>query len=806
MTQKIFEDTVKLQNTNSNCSHCGIVIPHKSTVISGTNDTVFCCWGCETVYHIVHKQKFSLVNKPYPDSSGYDFLDNEAFLKDYLIQSHDKHGMRFFIEGIQCTSCLWIIEQIPDWIPQVESTHLNMSQKTLFVSLKEPGYFGKVVSTLAALGYRTYPIKNLEEAKVFHRRENHQQLMRLGVAAACTGNIMLVSFSLYSGLKDQMAMVFQYLNLAFFLPILFYCAHPFYRTFWRSLKTRRPSIDVPIIVAVIIGFGLSVLNLVRGNKDFYFDSLSVLVVLLLASRYFLNRTQQALAGSSHLQSFLKSQICQRWSNAIQAYEKVPASQLQEGDTVLIKKGDRIPADGIVTNEWVNINPSILTGESLPQKLLKGSRIFAGTQVISDSAEIVVKHTVGDSRIGEILKKVEEQVQTKTPFISFTDKAAQFFTIFVLTLGTVFFLFYAMIDPEEAVRRSLALIILACPCALAFAIPLTQSISLRKASKKGYLIKNAESLEKLGQVKNAFFDKTGTLTQGLFEFIGWRSPTRNGPNTFFPDHELLNAVYSIEIHSQHPVARSLVKHLEKGEIKRLPVRSLKEIPRAGISGMAGENTYKILSASLGEPDDGNSDIIASVVSIYKNGGIAAYACLGDTLRNDAKQTVLHLKHMGIKSHILSGDKKIPVAIVAKKLCLESEQTASNLFPEEKDNIIKRTPQSLMVGDGVNDALAMSSDAVSIAVQGSVESSLLAADIYLTKEGVFPVVDLILLSKHTLTVIKRNLAFSFAYNFTGGMAALFGYISPLTAAILMPVSSLAVLASSVFGTKFLRRFNK
>ena len=797
---------MSLKDTCSNCTHCGIAITVGDKAVFSNNGDAFCCWGCETVYKILKKGNFSLINSPSTSLPEYDFLDTDSFLEDYSVSVDNKTGMRFFVEGIQCTACLWIIDQIPDWIPQVENAHLNMSQNTLFVSLKEPGYFGKVASVLSALGYKAYPIKSLDEAKYFQKKENHQQLMRLGVAAACSGNIMLFSFSLYSGLKGQMAGLFGYLNLAFFLPILFYCAQPFYRNLWRSLKAGRPSIDLPIVAAVIIGFALSLLNLIRGNDDFYFDSLSILIFLLLASRYLLSRTQQTFINSSYMQTFIDSQACQRWNSKSNEYDKIPARQLNVDDKVLIKEGERVPADGIVLNEWVNINPSILTGESLPQKLFKGSVVYAGTQVVAGYAKILVKHTAGNSRIGQILKKVEEQIYNKTPLISLTDKAAQYFSIFILAAGALFFSFYINVDPAEAVKRTLALIILACPCALAFATPLTQSLSLRKASKKGYLIKNAESLEKLNYVKNAFFDKTGTLTQGQFEFLKWKSPYLEESGTFSPDQETLNAIYSIEVYSHHPIARTLVKHLEGKCVKKLPVHSLTEIPGSGISGTIDNDYYKIVSALPDENDRDDSDIISSLISIYKNGKLIAFACLGDRLHNDAKQTIAQLNTMGIKTHILSGDKSIPVSSVAKKLHIANEQSSSNLIPEKKNEIIKNFSHALMVGDGANDSLAMSSDTVSIAVQGSVESCLVAADIYVTREGVSPVKDLILLSKNTFGVIKRNLIFSFVYNFAGGLAALLGYISPLTAAILMPVSSLIVLSSAAFGTKFLRGFNK
>jgi len=685
--------------------------------------------------------------------------------------------------------------------------HLNMSQNTLFVSLKTPGFFGKVVSTLAALGYKTYPIKSHDEIKHFQKKENHQQLMKLGVAGACAGSIMLYSFSLYAGLKGQMAVVFQYITLAFFLPVFFYCAQPFYMNLWRSLRARRPSIDLPIVLAVVIGFVLSLFNLIRGRQDFYFDSLSMLILLLLASRYLLNRTQQKFLSSSYLLSFFESQICRRWNDVHHAYEKVSAHHLNAGDKILVKEGERVPADGEVINDWVNINPSVLTGESLPQKLFKGAKIYAGTQVVSEGAEILIEHTAGSSRIGKILKKVEEQIYNKTPLISLTDKAAQYFTLFILAMGIVFFLVYSFIDVAGAVQRSLALIILACPCALAFATPLAQSLSLKKASKKGYLVKNAESFEKLNKVSDAFFDKTGTLTQGRFEFLRWKSPQGNESDNFIPDNETLNAIYSIEVHSQHPIARTLVKQLEKVCDKKLPVHSLKEISGWGISGTVENNHYKLVSA-FPVNDNGNEDseIISSTVAIYRNEILVAYACLGDKLRDDAKKTITELKKLGIQSHILSGDKDAPVQNVAKKLDLGNERIHSGLFPEEKSKIVNKVPNSLMVGDGVNDSLAMSSCSIGIAVQGSVEASLVAADIYSTKEGVFPVLDLTLLSRNTLSIIKRNLIISFIYNFTGGIASVLGYISPLIAAILMPVSSIIIILSTIAGTKFTRSFNK
>ncbi len=786
--------------------HCGtrILDGDRKKAVHRDNGDRFCCWGCETVYEILKRESFSLINSPNSHSSEYEFLDNESFFKDYLLTVDGKEGMRFFVEGVQCTACLWIIDQIPKWVPQVESVHLNMSQKTLFVSLEEAGYFGKVASILAALGYRVIPIKSLDEARHFQKREVHQQLRRLGIAAACTGNIMLFSLALYSGLKGQMAIVFEYLSLVFFGPILLYCAQPFYLGLWRSLKAGRPSIDLPIVIAVIIGFVLSLYNLIRGIDEYYFDSLSLLIFLLLASRYLLNRTQQAFISRSYLQSFIESQVCKRWNSDKLVYENIPARLLKVGDKILLHERERIPADGIVVNDYVNVNPSLLTGESTPQKLFQGAEIYAGTEVVTDSAEVLVKRTAGDSRIGQILNKVEEQIDNTTPLVSLTDRASHYFSISTLLVGTIFFFFYYRIDSGEAVRRSLALIILACPCALAFATPLTQSLSLRKASIKGYLIKSAESFERLSSIKNAFFDKTGTLTQGNFEFLRWGSPRLEDANNFSPDQETRNAIYSIELNSPHPIARALVSYLEKSKIERLPVLSLKEIPGSGISGIVDEKEYKIVSVTPDEYICDDSEIISSGTAIYRDDVVVAFAYLGDMLYSDSRRTIDCLKEMGIKPYILSGDKSVPVSRVAEKLNLENEQIKSDLVPEEKNNIIQKYPQSVMVGDGVNDSLAMSSDAISIAVQGSAEESLVAADIYVTKGGLFPVMDLILLSKNTFTVIKRNLVFSFVYNVSGGLAALLGYISPLTAAILMPISSITVVLSSLIGTKFLRNF--
>jgi Cu2+-exporting ATPase/Cu+-exporting ATPase len=709
--------------------------------------------------------------------------------------------MEFFLEGVHCVACLWLIEKLPEFCEGVQRASLDLGRSVARITLDGAGSFSMVAATLNRIGYKPHPIRKDEEAEQLQKKENRTQLIRLGVAAACTGNIMLMAFSLYGGATGPIGNLFRWISLLLFLPVLCYSAVPFYQSALTALKTKSLSIDVPIVLAILVGFFASVFYLIRGGEPLYFDSLSALVFLLLASRFVLKRIQQGVLSSSHLLHFLAPSLALRIDPLTGEKREMRAESLKKGDWIEVSGGEVIPADGIVRKGASSVNSALLTGESLPQKVNAGDAVFSGTVNEDVVIQIEVSTSGADTRLGKILKEIEMGNQKKAPVATQADQLSRWFVAAVLFLGVGVFLAHLPHSANEGFTRALALIIVTCPCALALATPLAMSVSLHKAARRGLLIKGAETLERLSQVDTVILDKTGTLTEGRFEVLRWIELVHDSSR-------VKEAVLALESRSKHPLARALVRHLQRPSTRNsLEVKEFKENLGRGVSGSVDGHFYEI--AALKEPCPGGENFrkrLETRVGVWRDGHLVAQGILGDRLRRDSKKALQKLKTLKLTPFLLSGDRETAVEKVGDLLQIPYDQAFGNACPEMKRDFIHRFPRALMVGDGANDAVALSSAFVGVAVHGSMEVSLRAADVYLSESGVMPVVELIEVARETMRVIRRNFTFSLFYNTAGCLAAILGWVNPLFAAVLMPASSLTVFGSSLLGTRKLRAFGR
>ena len=703
-----------------------------------------------------------------------------------------------------CGNCVSKIESALAEISSVKSVDVNLGTHIARISISKKGLFSEVINKLDTLGYRPRPVSSRSELVKSRSKESKSHLNKVAVSAVLAGNIMLFSFSTYSGADGDWKQYFEALCGFFFLGTLTYCCTPFYIKAYNALRARSASIDLPIVLSILVGSGISYYHLILGKGDIYFDSLSILVFLILSSRYVLSLYQEKLLNPSYIKDYFKISSATKMEsgkNIVCAPEEI-----QIGDTVLIKKGDNIPVDGVLLSEEAWLDSSVLTGENLPLRANKGAKCFAGTVCLSESISIRATEIVEKSRIGLLVSEVEKQLIAKTPLTSLADKLAQYFTITILVMGGGFFLIYSHVDFYEALNRTLALVILACPCALAFATPLGQSIVLAKLARIGIFVKNGSAIEKLSKIKTIVFDKTGTLSEGVLEFKGWGE---NLPNDF-----QMSIMLSLEKDSSHPVAKTLRelllnKSTLNKNIHEVNLKNKKEILGKGIFGEFNNIKYSMESVSSVESCHAESHHAEScqiVVGLFENSKCIVKAHFGDVLRNDTKKTVSELKNMGFKPFILSGDNSNSVKNFAEMAGFSKENIFSNASPEDKQKFLQKHSNSLMVGDGANDLLALSESSVSATVKGSLEVSLKLSDIYLGKEGIYGIVEVVQASKDAMKVIKTNLGISLFYNIAGAGAALFGFISPLAAAILMPLSSSLVVGLTLLGTPYLRRLGR
>lgn len=784
------------------CAHCDEIVMSKFYNDEWDPDHryPFCCLGCLTVFEVlkskgleeyyVIKKEAGIFRRRSPAEfrdTQYQFLDQQEFLSEYsYLSTNNSQTMEFYLEGIHCLACLWLIEQLPQILHEVIYAKLNMEKSVVTVSISPHGKFSSIAKELNSLGFRPHPLKKNQVSHKLKIQEERQTLMRIGIAAAGASNVMLYAISIYAGASERYAAVFNLLTIVFAIPVLSYSAYPFYVNAWLSLKNKLLSIDVPISLSLLLGSILGVMNLFRGISENYFDSLTTLVFLLLLSRYFLKNIQQKALMPQELNFFYQSEsvLKQEQANSDKFVEIHP-QYIKTDDVLKIPSGDYIPADGNLLQGQTYINMSLLTGESSPVLVNQGEAVFAGTQNCSNEILIKILKTQADTRIGKILKSVEHGWSSRAPVVELTQKVSKYFiaTIFLLAI-ILFFTLYMQGNIKFAIEQTLTLLIVTCPCALALATPLAFTRALGLALDHGIIIKNETALQKITEIKNILLDKTGTITFGKVEV-----KKIDIVSTLPGNLNLYDCILSLEHQSRHPVAMSLTSYAKMKNAKLLSVDDYQEIPGIGVRGKIQGKTMEINQKGF----------------LVDNQVVATFN-FEDHLRLDSASSIQHLKDLGFHIALLTGDQNLKAQKIGREVGLSEKNIYANLAPEEKSHLVKHLPYSMMVGDGANDAIAFANAHVGVAVLGSMDIALKAADIYLVTPGLSSIEKLVILSKEVMNIIYRNLYLSLAYNALSVILVFMGLIGPLLAAIIMPISSLTVLFSTFYGTRTLRKLWK
>lgn len=750
--------------------------------------------GLAEYYQIREAQPPSCPVPAQVSDSNYDFYDQPEFLKKI---SPDGISIRFFLEGLNCTACLWLLERLPSFCPEIDFSRVNMAESTVEVHRKADASVAAIARTLNRLGYRPHALKNDQNSSGFQLKQRRQDLIRIGTAGALTGNIMILAVSLYGGADGTLADQFRWLSGLLAFPVLTYCAWPFYRSAFSSLRARHLNLDVPIVAAIFAGIITSLWGLISSASEVYFDSLSMLVFLLLSSRFLLREIQNRQAGTGNLEDELLLGTVQRvHENA--RLEKVSSLLLKAGDCIYFDNESLIPADGIIVSGTATIDASVLTGESQPLTLHKGSKVEAGCRSLFGEWCLQVVNPPAQTRIAQILKEAEKSAQDKSQFVRFADTVSNWFITLVFLSAAALFIYFFNTNPQEGMTRALALIIVTCPCVFGIAIPLSMSLAIRAAARKGILIKNGDAIERLWKIKTLYFDKTGTLTTGKMAVVSIQS-----------SHEsYLEIALGLEKSQQHPVARSLTQALEKQGVVPREMNSVSALPRGGVQGEIDGFHYSISSLEPSANEDNSDGSFLSSFGLYQDNTLVARFHLADQPRQESLGVLADLRSKSFSTKILSGDQKQVVENCAQCLGFSNDDCYSQISPEGKAEIISSAKESsAMIGDGANDASALAAAGVGIAVCGSLDVSLKAADIYLTRPSLNSLTQIFEMARMTKSAIRRNLIFSASFNLISGALAIFGLMTPLWAAVLMPLSSLTVLLSSLWtGKKILHAGEK
>lgn len=811
------------------CTHCSLPVP--PGLIQPGESTQFCCHGCQTVFALLGNaglDGYYRVRDAADAGPGIKGKDSaESFTEFDDPTFLDKHAVpmpgglmraTLLLEGVHCAACVWLIERLPRLAEGVSEARLDMRRGTVAISWNPAETtLSRVAAKLDQIGYRPHAPR-LGARQAIQKAQDHAFLVRLGVAGAIAGNAMLVAISLYAGAFDGMdpffTGMFRWIGTILGVLSLVWPGRVFFTGAIGALRARAPHLDIPIALALFVGGIWSVVATVGNTGETYFDSLATLVFALLVGRYLQHTRQRRAIESVELLHTLTPSHARRIEtiDGVEETRRVAIETVEIDDMIEVHAGEPIPADGVVTLGDSEIDASMLSGESRAVAIMPGDEVAAGAINLSSTIRVRVSATGEETRVGRLMGLVADAAGKKAHIIQIADRVAGWFVVVAGGLALLTFFLWLHEGVHVAVEHATALLIVTCPCALGLAAPLVFTVEIGRLAQRGIFIKSGAALEQLAKPLTFVLDKTGTITHGGLRVTRWVG-----------DDSIRPLVAAIERDSAHPVAEAL-REAGDDDALELIATDVQTTIGGGIRGTVNGRTLLVGSASMlaregvsldpefvefasGGARAGESTVFIADLTDDRRTCIAA-ASLCDTLREDTAAVVATLRSMNERIELLSGDRSDVAQRIAEQAGIDPDHVIGEATPEQKLERIRSltadsTRSVVMVGDGVNDAAALAAADVGIAVRGGAEASLEAGDVYLRHEGVGPILDLTKSAQGAMRRVRLCMLASLTYNSTAAILAIAGFVGPLTAAILMPLSSFTVLAIAIGRTDKARK---
>jgi heavy metal translocating P-type ATPase len=791
------------------CDLCGLEIDDQPIVRRFDNDDGdgdgqatekhFCCEGCASVYEVARKNGVldQITSKPQTGGPG---------LTDLVLNRNET--THFSVKGMYCAGCAHAAQEVLRREAGVKSVDVNFASERGRIEYDpkevDPA---EVLRKLDRMGYHARLLSDPQEQKAHKQQE--RLLIQLIVAAAFGMQVMLLYLvQLYpryaaGDFNQPDVRNLQYLVWALATPVLLVGGWSFLQGAWRALMARTASMDTLVALGTLSAYSYSVYVTVTGGGEAYFDSVAMITTFILLGRY-LEKIggRQARKDIRHL---LQLQPDKAWRKEDDDWQQVQASSLVEGDTILIKPGERVPADAEIVDGEAAIDESLLTGESAPAAKGPGDSLYAGTVATDEALVARVTQPVEEGRLSQITRLVEQTLNTKPPIQRLADRASTYFALGIIGAAVLAFAGWWLLagqTPAQALLTAVAVLVVACPCALGLATPLALAITLGRTSREGILVRNPVALETAATVGRIVLDKTGTLTQGKLSVTA--AVAREGKE--MGEEDLLCLAAAVEQYSEHPVARAIVGACPQSPAKaegftvargqgasaqltdrdgqRLKVGSARFLEVDGDSSLNDQATKR---AGQGE----------TVVWVGTEDALKGFVALRDEPNPTAQDALRQLAEEGVQATMLSGDSPHTTAAIAAELGLEDYEGETS--PQEKAKRIKAWQENgekvAMAGDGVNDAPALAQADLSITAAGGTDVAGETSDVVLTHPDLTLIPWFIQLSRRTRRIIRENLGWAFAYNLVAVPLAAFGIISPVIAAATMASSSLLVVGNSL-----------
>lgn len=682
------------------------------------------------------------------------------------------HSLDISVPTVHCAGCIGKIERGLKTLDGVVNARVNLSLKRLHVQFSgNADIEDAVLDKLSNLGFEAH----LLDDKVINRKPDDVArglLIRLGIAGFAAMNVMLLSVSVWAGAEGATRDFLHWVSAAIALPTVAYTAQPFFKNAWSAIKVRSLNMDVPISLAILMACGLSLYEVTQGGKHAYFDAALSLTFFLLAGRYLDHQTRAKARSAAVELTALEVPRAQVIRDG--KVETVAVHTLNIGDRVMVRRGVRVPVDGIVAKGESELDMSLLTGETMPSVIKQGDRVYSGTLNMGAPFEVNVTQLGQGTKLAEITALVATAEATKTKYTTLADKAAQIYAPLVHLLAFSAFLFWQFYtgDTRLAVGIATAVLIITCPCALGLAVPAVMTAASGRLYRAGVLIRDGAALERLVDVDTVIFDKTGTLTTGRMAVMQ------------APEGEVLNLAASLASYSDHPLSKAVAKLAEVQDMPK--ISDVVEHPAKGLEAMSGDTRIRLGRAEwIGcEPKE---DFVQTWFQIGKQKPVVFL--FEDSVKSSSRNAVSRLMEQGLKIVMLSGDTQSATDRLAEKLGIS--QAIGNVLPEEKLAIVQSYGNHvLMVGDGLNDTAALAAAHVSMSPAKAIDAARAASDFVLFKDDLTLVDECMVLAKSAKRRMLENFAIAAGYNLIAVPVALVGLATPLLAALAMSASSVCV----------------
>ncbi|WP_120496634.1 heavy metal translocating P-type ATPase [Kiloniella sp. EL199] len=699
--------------------------------------------------------------------------------------------LNLIVDTIHCPSCIRLIEGNLNKMDGVETARVNLSTKRLYVLWDATKTSATaIVRKLDDLDFPPTPY-NPDLMSSASEQEDKALLKAMGVAGFAAANVMLLSVAVWSGVNDMGPAtrdLLHWVSGLIALPTVAYSGQPFFRSAIAALKTRSLNMDVPISLAVLLAVGMSVAETLQSAKHAYFDASVMLLFFLLIGRY-LDRRMRSKAQSAAQNLLSLRAIAATIIREDGTHASLPVEAVEPGMKVAIAVGEKIPVDGTVINGETEIDSSLITGESLPQKVLVGNAVFAGTLNISTPIEVEVTAQDDQTLLSEIVKLMETAEQGRAKYVRLADRAAQIYAPVVHILSALTFVaWWALGDGgwHLALMNAIAVLIITCPCALGLAVPTVQVVASGLLLRRGILVKAADGLERLADADVVVFDKTGTLTKG--------QPVLTNKDTLSADD--LSLAASLALSSKHPLSKALVTAAIDVPVVKLD--KVHEEPGQGLECYLNDNRVRIGNRNwCGVDEDRIGDDAVSELWLSDSSGKKVRFTFEDQLKDDASSAIWYAKEHLQSVEILSGDREKAVKKAAKLLSIENWTAGAN--PKDKiahlDNLSNQKHKVLMVGDGLNDAPALASAFVSASPATASDISQTTADFIFQGNKLKPIMEAITIARKARELIFQNFGLAIVYNVIAVPLAMSGYVTPLIASVAMSASSIVVTLNAL-----------